>query len=100
MRITEPMTLLTDYALGVWALVLALRLFSAAATTGQFTVRLWAFGLLMTAVAAFAGGTYHGFIQMIPPGAGRVLWKITLVVVCSEDSTKTNSISVIVHHVS
>jgi len=80
MRITEPITLLTDYALGTWALALALRLFSAAALGGQVTVRLWAFGFLMTAIAAFAGGTYHGFAQMLPPGAARVCWKLTLVV--------------------
>jgi hypothetical protein len=79
MRITEPMTMLTDYVLGALALVLALRLHGAAAASGQLTIRLWAFGFVMTAVAAFVGGTYHGFIQMIPPGAGRVLWKITLI---------------------
>jgi hypothetical protein len=79
MRITEPMTLLTDYVLGAWALVLALRLFSAAALGGQFTMRVWAFGFLMTAVAAFAGGTYHGFIQMLPAVVARLCWKVTLV---------------------
>ena len=79
MRITEPMTMLTDYVLGALALVLALRLYAAASASGQLTIRLWAFGFVMTAVAAFVGGTYHGFIQMIPPGASRVLWKITLI---------------------
>jgi hypothetical protein len=29
-------------------------------------------------VAAFLGGTYHGFIQWMPESAGRVLWKATL----------------------
>ena len=79
MRITEPMTLLTDYVLGAWALALALRLSSAAALGGQFTVRLWAFGFVMTAVAACAGGTYHGFIQMLPPAAARLCWKLALI---------------------
>jgi len=79
MRITEPMTLLTDYALGAWALVLALRLYAAASASGQLTIRLWAFGFVMTAVAAFVGGTYHGFIQMLPAGVARVFWKITLI---------------------
>jgi hypothetical protein len=79
MRITEPMTLLTDYALGAWALVLAFRLFSTATLTGQLTVRLWAFGFLMTALAAFVGGTYHGFVQFLPAAAARVCWKCTLI---------------------
>ena len=79
MRITEPMTMLTDYLLGALALVLAFRLFGAASESGQITTRLWAFGFVMTAVAAFVGGTYHGFIQMLPETVGRVCWKITLV---------------------
>jgi len=79
MRITEPRTLLTDYVLGAWALWLAVRLFLAAAANGQVSVRLWAFGFVMTALAAFVGGTYHGFIQMLPEAVARVLWKITLV---------------------
>ena len=79
MRITEPMTMLTDYVLGALALGLALRLAGAASASGQLTIRLWAFGFVMTAVAAIVGGTYHGLIRMIPPGAGRVLWKITLI---------------------
>jgi hypothetical protein len=32
----------------------------------------------MTAVAAFVGGTYHGFIQWMPGLTGRALWKMTL----------------------
>ena len=79
MRITEPMTMVTDYVLGALALVLALRLFGDASAGSQSSGRLWAWAFIMTAVAAFVGGSYHGFIQMIPAGAGRVLWKLTLV---------------------
>lgn len=71
--------MLTDYVLGAWALWLAVRLFSAAAGSGQVSVRLWAFGFVMTALAAFVGGTYHGFIQLLPGAVARVLWKITLI---------------------
>ena len=79
MRITEPMTMITDYAMGALALALAVRLFGMASSTGQLTIRLWAFGFVMTAVAAFVGGTYHGFIDLLPGVVGRVCWKITLV---------------------
>lgn len=79
MRITEPMTMVTDYILGTLALVLALRLFGDASAGSQTSGRLWAWAFVMTAVAAFVGGSYHGFIQMIPAATGRALWKLTLV---------------------
>ena len=79
MRITEPMTMTTDYVMGALAFVLAMRLLADAAAGGQLSARLWAAAFLMTAVAAFVGGTYHGFIQAMPAGTGRALWKITLV---------------------
>ena len=78
MRITEPMTMVTDYAMGALAFVLALRLFGDAGAGPQLSGRLWAAAFVMTAVASFVGGTYHGFIQRMPGAAGRVAWKITL----------------------
>jgi len=78
MRITEPMTMITDYAMGALALVLALRLFGDAGAGSQLSGRLWAAALLMTAVAAIVGGTYHGFIQWMPGARGRMVWKLTL----------------------
>jgi hypothetical protein len=78
-RITEPMTMVTDYLLGTLAFVLAMRLLGDAASGQQWSGRLWAAAFVMTAVAAFVGGTYHGFIQWMPGLAGRALWKVTLV---------------------
>ena len=78
MRITEPMTMITDYVMGALAFVLTMRLVSDAAAGSQLSGRLWAAALLMTAVAAFLGGTYHGFIRWLPGGAGRAMWKATL----------------------
>jgi len=77
-RITEPMTTITDFAMGALALVLALRLFGDAEASRQLSGRLWATAFVMTAVAAIVGGTYHGFIQWVPGATGRVVWKITL----------------------
>ena len=79
MRITEPMTMVTDYLMGTLAFVLAMRLLADAAAGQQWSGRLWAAAFVMTAVAAFVGGTYHGFIQWMPGMAGRALWKATLV---------------------
>jgi hypothetical protein len=77
-RITEPMTMMTDYVMGALAFVLAMRIVGDAAAGRQISGRLWAAALVMTAVAAFLGGTYHGFIQWLPGASGRALWKATL----------------------
>jgi len=77
-RITEPMTAITDYAMGALALVLAVRLVGDSAAGRQLSVQLWAAALLMTAIGAFAGGTYHGFIEWMPGATARLLWKATL----------------------
>jgi hypothetical protein len=77
-RITEPMTMITDYVMGALAFVLAMRLLGDATAGRQLSGRLWAAAFVMTAVAAFLGGTYHGFIQWMPGVAGRVMWKATL----------------------
>ena len=62
--ISEPVTLLTDYALGAVSAYLGLRLF-------RFS-RYWALAFLALALAAFLGGTWHGLYQ------NDVLWKATL----------------------
>lgn len=78
MSITEPMTMITDYVLGAFALVLAARLMREGMGSGQVSVKLWAVAFLMTAIAAVVGGTFHGFIRMVPSDAGRAMWKMTL----------------------
>jgi hypothetical protein len=78
MRVTEPMTMITDYAMGGLAFALGMRLFVDGAAGRPLSGRLWAASFVMTAAAAFIGGTYHGFIQWMPGVAGRVMWKATL----------------------
>lgn len=78
MRITEPMTMITDYVMGALAFVLAMRLVGDSTAGRQLSGRLWAAAFVMTAVAAFVGGTYHGFVQWMPGSAGRAMWKATL----------------------
>jgi len=63
----EPMTVVTDYALGSVAACLALLLFRSAQTSR----RLWAVAFAALAAAAFLGGTWHGFLQ------SNLLWKAT-----------------------
>ena len=78
MRITEPMTMITDYVMGALAFVLAMRLLGDATAGQQISTRLWAAAFVLTSVAAFVGGTYHGFIEWMPADAARALWKGTL----------------------
>jgi hypothetical protein len=59
----EPVTMLTDYALAAVSVVLGVRLIRYA--------RFWALAFLALALAAFLGGTWHGFWQ------NDLLWKAT-----------------------
>ena len=61
MRITEPTTMLTDYALAGLCLYFAAALWSGSRQAGGRRVVLWIAAFLVTALAAFAGGTAHGF---------------------------------------
>ncbi|MCX6539050.1 MAG: hypothetical protein NT151_08975 [Acidobacteria bacterium] len=78
MQIAEPMTMATDYVMGAVALALAIRVFRQGESEGQMAMRLWATALVMTAVAALVGGSYHGFIEMLPPRVATWMWTLTL----------------------
>lgn len=76
MKILEPTSLITDYILAAETLTLGILMLRNDAVNAQLSARLWALALLTTAVAAAAGGTYHGFIESLGPYAG-TLWKVT-----------------------
>lgn len=78
MTIAEPVTLLTDYALGAFGLFLALRLAQRARRAGQRSVLLWAGALAAMALASVLGGTYHGFAPVLGAPAAAALWLATL----------------------
>lgn len=62
--ISEPVTLITDYLLAAVSAWLAFRTLKISS--------FWALGFLALALAAFLGGTWHGFVQ------SDALWKATL----------------------
>jgi hypothetical protein len=76
--ISEPVTLLTDYLLAAAAFWIAARLAAASSRTGSWAQALWAVAFALGAVAAFAGGTVHGFRPSLGPFAQVVLWQCAL----------------------
>jgi len=60
----DPMALVTDYLLGIVALVFASRI--------RHVHRMWALAFLFTAAGAFLGGSYHAFAP-----DDQLLWKAT-----------------------
>jgi hypothetical protein len=85
MQITEPTTLATDYLLAVFTAWLARRLALASrvAEWNGFIERTgaqqwWSVAFLATAVAGAAGGTVHGFQQVLARSVTNLLWLATL----------------------
>jgi hypothetical protein len=78
MSITEPTTMLTDYALGALCLWLGWKLYAPAASRRQTAVKLWAGAFFATALASFVGGTYHGFTSILSGSTLEGLWKVTV----------------------
>lgn len=80
MPLTEPMTLATDYLLAAVGIVLARKLApEGEAATGALA--WWRLALVAMAVAAFAGGTFHGFTRLLPAMVLTALWKLTMVAI-------------------
>jgi hypothetical protein len=61
----DPIALVSDSALGVTALIFAIRLWRVH--------RMWALAFVFTALASFIGGIYHGYGDRTPE-----LWKATV----------------------
>ncbi len=77
MSIHEPMTLATDLVLGGVAVALALPLLGPS-TRGRRPRRMWGWALVLTGVAAWTGGIWHGFGPEMAPVLATVLWKTTV----------------------
>ncbi len=78
MRITEPMTLLTDYILAVGSLLFAMRLKATTRMQGPTCRKLWGLAFLFSAAAAVLGGTYHGFSLYLGEFLQPALWNSTV----------------------
>ena len=78
MRISEPTTMLTDYALAALAVWLGWRLLGSGRRTGERSRMLWGLSLLGMALAATAGGTSHGFAAYLGGVETSWAWKVTV----------------------
>lgn len=81
LNITEPSTLLTDYALATLCAALAWRLRAAADATRQRAVGVWALAFAATALGSLFGGTYHGFQLMLGERTAAAVWTLTTITV-------------------
>ncbi len=78
MNITEPMTLVTDYLMAGQCVFFALSLLAKSRRAGRGSVGLWVTASLVAALAAFAGGTSHGFRLYLGEANWSVVWTITV----------------------
>jgi hypothetical protein len=77
--ISEPVTMITDYALGVVSAVLGWRLYRDAA--GERARRCWALAFGAAAVSALLGGTHHGFASIMSAATYALSWKVTVLAI-------------------
>ena len=74
-RITEPATMLTDFAIAAACTAFASALTGMA--VGSSARDLWALSFVSTAAAAVVGGVVHGFALYLEPAAKHRLGKAT-----------------------
>lgn len=74
MLITEPITMLTDYAIAVEIFVFAILLFRKSYLQKHFAISLWAVAFVFVGLAAALGGTCHGFTYYLRDASLRLLW--------------------------
>ena len=74
MQITEPVTMLTDYALSAASLYFALLLARIMGPRNRVSAWLWCAAFLASAIAALLGGIYHGFGTHFDASTLRIIW--------------------------
>ena len=77
-QITEPITTLTDFALGTAGLAFAYLLYRILGPRNRVSAWLWCAGFITSAVAALFGATYHGFKLYFDAGTMRAFWNVIM----------------------
>ncbi len=78
MQISEPVTTITDYLLGAAGVYLGALLIRITGPKNRITARLWSIGFVIGGIAAFVGGTYHGFAVQLGDSLRGTLWNVTI----------------------
>jgi len=76
--LSEPTTLVTDYALAVFSAIFGIVLLRLRTHRGTL---IWSIGFLSLAAAGLTGGSFHGFRLMMSDSAHRSLWNITCILI-------------------
>src|SRR5438046_10401626 len=76
MQITEPVTMLTDYALAAASLYFAYLLARILGPRNRVSAWLWCAAFLASAVAALLGGIYHGLASDFDASTRRSIWNV------------------------
>lgn len=74
MQITEPVTTLTDLALGTASLAFAYLLSRMMGPRNPVSAWLWCAGFITSAITALLGATYHGFRPYFDSGTQHTFW--------------------------
>jgi hypothetical protein len=77
--ISEPMTMITDYALGAVSGVLGWRLYRDARE--ERARKCWGLAFGALAVSALLGGTHHGFAAVMSAATYALSWKVTVLAI-------------------
>jgi hypothetical protein len=80
MTINQPMTMVTDFILGVVALICGVSLLRSKGYKSK-TLVLWSTGFFSAAAAAVLGGTFHGFGGYQSPRIHNALWNVILLLI-------------------
>jgi hypothetical protein len=78
-KIQEPMTMITDYIIGIQTMVMAMLLivnFNA-----DISRLLVAISFIATGIGAFLGGSSHGFKQFLTKKQDSIIWKFAIILI-------------------
>jgi len=81
MKISEPVTMLTDYALAVANLFFTISTFTNYNSQNRVVGLLLFLGFSIQMISAIAGGTFHGFAEYLQASGRQSLWNIVLVTI-------------------
>jgi FlaA1/EpsC-like NDP-sugar epimerase len=78
MRITEPVTMLTDFALAAASLCFAFLLTRILGPRNRVSAWLWCAAFIASSIAALIGGIYHGFTLYFDASTLRFMWNAVI----------------------